>query len=92
MKFVNRLNFKLIVNQTRTQKDKNLGYSIQSVCGKYFGIPLDYMGHLEYDNAVWRSLQRRKAFLLDNSGSPNYMNIVSMAKDLAYPKKEKAVV
>lgn len=66
---------KLIVNQTRTQTDVEIGNSVQAVCKKYFGIDVDYMGHLDYDSAVWQSVRRKRPLLLEFPNSRLVSNI-----------------
>ncbi|MBL6988289.1 MAG: P-loop NTPase [Bacteriovoracaceae bacterium] len=62
---LNKLVPKLIVNQIRTQSDIDIGFSMQIICKKYFGINLDYIGYLEYDATVWQSVKRRKPLLME---------------------------
>ena len=57
---IRKLNIKFILNQTRTQSDKDIGFGIKRVCNKYFGIQLDYLGYLEHDNSVWQAMRQRK--------------------------------
>ena len=61
---------KLIINQVRTQADAEIGNSMKIICKKYFGLNLDYVGHLEYDATVWQSVKKRKPLLTEfpNSG------------------------
>lgn len=56
---------KLIVNQTRTQTDIDIGYSIKAVCKQYFGIEMDYIGYLDHDSAVWQSIRRKRPLTLE---------------------------
>src|SRR5690606_20879427 len=44
----------LIINQVRSQADIDIGYSIQSICRKYFGIETAFPGFLDYDQSVWQ--------------------------------------
>jgi len=55
----------IIMNQIRNQQDIDIGFSIQSVCRRYFGIELDYVGYLDYDSAVWQSVKKRKPLLME---------------------------
>jgi len=57
--------YKLIVNQTRTQTDVDIGFSVKSVCKKYFGIDMDYVGYLDYDSAVWQAVRRKKPLMTE---------------------------
>jgi len=55
----------LIVNQVRSQADIDIGYSIQSICRKYFGIEMNFPGYLDYDQSVWQSVRKRKPLLIE---------------------------
>ena len=55
----------IIVNQTRTQTDVDIGASVKTVCKKYFGIDMDYIGHLDYDSSVWQSVRRKRPLMLE---------------------------
>lgn len=56
---------KLIMNQARAQSDVDIGLSMQTVCKKYFGIDLDYLGYLDYDSAVWQAIRKKRPVLLE---------------------------
>lgn len=56
---------KLIVNQTRSQTDIDVGFSMKSVAKKYFGIDFDYLGYLEYEPNVWQSVRRMRPILAE---------------------------
>ncbi len=62
---IEQLTPKLIINQVRTQLDSDIGHSMKIISKKYFGIPLDYIGHLDYDATVWQSVKRRKPLLME---------------------------
>ena len=56
---------KLMINQARTQTDIDIGFSIKTVCKKYFGIEMDYVGYLDYDSAVWQAVRRKKPLMIE---------------------------
>ena len=56
---------KLIVNQVRSKDDVTLGFSMRSSCMKYFGIKVDYVGYIDYDDRVWQAGKRGKPLLID---------------------------
>lgn len=64
-KELNRLKLNIIMNQVRSAQDIEIGHSIQSVCKKYFGISVEYAGHLEYDQVAWQSVKKRRPVLLE---------------------------
>ena len=55
----------LVINQTRTQTDVEIGYSIKTVCKKYFGFELDYAGFLDYDSSVWQAVRRKRPLMME---------------------------
>jgi len=55
----------IVVNQTRTQTDIDIGSSVKTVCKKYFGIEMDYIGHLDYDSTVWQAVRRKRPLMLE---------------------------
>lgn len=86
------LNFEVVLNQARTRKEVELGLSLQSVCNKYFGFPCEFLGGLEYDNAVWQSLRQRNHLLQANRQSHLYGQLMSLARKIAKTQPLKAVV
>jgi flagellar biosynthesis protein FlhG len=65
MQSISEFRPKLVLNQTRTQNDVDVGFSMKSVAKKYFGIELDYLGYLEYEPNVWQSVRRMRPILAD---------------------------
>lgn len=62
---LSKMHLSLIVNQVRTNSDIEIGNAVKSVCQKYFGISTDYVGYLDYDNAAWQALRKRRPVLLE---------------------------
>lgn len=89
--FMEKLNVQILMNQVRTYKDIELGQSIRSVSAKYFGVPFGFMGHLEYDNAVWQALRKKRHLLLEFPHSRIYAQLVSMVRELANNKDKRAL-
>lgn len=82
----------IVLNQGRSQKDLELAPALESVCRKYFGIPCELLGQIEYDNAVWQSLRRRRHLLVDCPTSRLYTQLMSISRALTKQQKRKAVV
>lgn len=59
----------LVMNQVRTQNDVDTGTAIQTICKKYFGIEVHYVGYLDYDNAVWQAVRKRRPLVLEHPHS-----------------------
>jgi flagellar biosynthesis protein FlhG len=54
----------LIMNQVRNSEEVKMGFSVRSVCRKYFGIEIDYVGYVNYDDCAWRSVKERQPLVL----------------------------
>jgi flagellar biosynthesis protein FlhG len=73
----------LILNQVRSKKDIEIGFSIRSACLKYFGIHLHYLGYVVYDHEVSHSIRRRKPLVLENSRSRAAQCVMEISSKLA---------
>jgi len=54
---------RLVVNGVRTAEDIKLGFSIQSVCRKFFGLEAEYLGYVNHDEFVRRSIRARRPLI-----------------------------
>lgn len=87
----------LILNQVRTKKDIEVGFSIRSACKKYFGIHLHYLGYVVYDQDVGNSIRKRKPLVLESPRSKAAQCVAEIASKLAtkhqmasrYPGEER---
>ncbi|MBI2712799.1 MAG: P-loop NTPase [Bdellovibrio sp.] len=77
---IERFRPKLIVNQARTQTDIDIGSSVRMVCKKYFGIDLDYLGHLDYDSFVWQAVRRKRPLMMEFPNSKVVSNLEQIAQ------------
>ncbi len=73
----------LILNQVRSKKDIEIGFSIRSACLKYFGMHLHYLGYVVYDQDVSNSVRRRRPLVLENSRSRAAQCVMEIASKLA---------
>jgi flagellar biosynthesis protein FlhG len=48
------------VNEVRTADEIKLGFSVRSVCRKYFGVDAEYLGYVNHDAAVRQSVVMRR--------------------------------
>ena len=62
---VNRFKPHVVMHQVRTVEDIQIGFAMRKVCRRYFGIDVDYLGYVNYDNAVWKSVRRRCLLLTE---------------------------
>jgi flagellar biosynthesis protein FlhG len=73
----------LILNQVRSKKDIEIGFSIRSACLKYFGIHLHYLGYVAYDQEVSHSVRRKRPLVLENPRSRAAQCVMEIASKLA---------
>jgi flagellar biosynthesis protein FlhG len=50
----------LVLNQVRSARDIKLGFSVRSVCRKYFGLDAEYLGYVNHDEAMLQSVVERR--------------------------------
>jgi len=62
-RYLSTLDIKLIVNQTRTSKDRSIGQKMAIATKKYFGIPIDFLGNVSYDNKISKGLLQKKPLM-----------------------------
>jgi len=72
----------LIINQVRSSDEVKMGFSIRSVCRKFFGIDVDYAGYVNYDDHAWRSVKERKPLVLAYPSSDAALYIRRIVKKL----------
>lgn len=76
---------RLITNESRSRLDEDLGSSIKSVCHKYYDLPVDAAGCIDFDNAVWQSVKTREPVLIDKPFTPLAGQFLSICKHLTNP-------
>ncbi len=72
----------LILNQVRSKRDIEIGFSIRSACQKYFGIRLHYLGYVVYDQEVSHSIRKRRPLVLENTQSKAAQCVKEIASKL----------
>jgi flagellar biosynthesis protein FlhG len=85
----------LILNQSRSEEDVQLGYSIEDIARRYLGVDLDFLGAIPYDDRVHFSVRRFKPLLTEYPASHAASSIETitnalLAKTEAASPKEKA--
>ncbi|HYC21698.1 MAG TPA: P-loop NTPase [Candidatus Bathyarchaeia archaeon] len=59
----------LLVNMARTVKEREVGQVVRSVAEKYLELSLDYLGFVNYDPELERSINRMATFLTTGANS-----------------------
>ena len=86
------LEYKIILNQIRTTRDADIGSAMSTIIQRYFGLPAEFLGALDYDNAVWQSLRKKKPLLLESPQIHLYNQILKISRNIAHPVAKKIVV
>jgi flagellar biosynthesis protein FlhG len=60
---------RLVVNQARTVQEADIGRSVVAAWRKYFGLEMDYLGHIQYDSDMWRTVRARRPLLVERPES-----------------------
>jgi flagellar biosynthesis protein FlhG len=89
---IRELSFDLVLNQCRSPKDVQMAQSIATISRKYFGTSVHLLGHMDYDNAVWTALRKRRPLILEYPNSAVYMQLLGIARDIASPYLRKAAI
>jgi flagellar biosynthesis protein FlhG len=55
----------VVVNQTRSQQDIDIGKSMELIAQRYFGLSSASLGYLNYDESAWKSLKNRRLLAVD---------------------------
>jgi flagellar biosynthesis protein FlhG len=72
----------IIMNQTRTQSDIELGFSMSQVCERFFGLTADFLGATNFDDSVWRSIRVRRPVFMDFPSSQISHSINKLAEKM----------
>ena len=80
---LSRLPLKLVVNQARSEQEHQLGEAIARACKKYFGIGMEFLGTIPYDDAVWKSVRRRQPLITASPSCPASQGIRDVLSALA---------
>jgi flagellar biosynthesis protein FlhG len=71
---------RLVLNQVRSSDDVKVGFSMQSACRKYFGFGLEYVGYVNFDDAVWRSVKASRPLVIAHPQSDGALYIRRIVK------------
>ncbi|MBX2988208.1 MAG: P-loop NTPase [Bdellovibrionaceae bacterium] len=82
---------RLVINACRSQVNAELGYSMKSVCSKYYDLGLDFLGALDFDNAVWQSVKNKEQVLIAQPFTPLAGQFLAVCKHLIAPEELRAV-
>jgi flagellar biosynthesis protein FlhG len=75
-----RLRPRLVINESRLRPDIELGATMTEMARRFLGVELDYVGHVEHDDAAWLSVLRSRPLLIDNPTSKSARNVERIAR------------
>ena len=81
---------RLVVNDVRTAEDIKLGFSVRSVCRKYFAIDAEYLGYVNHEDSVRDSVRARKPLVETDSRSDAAVYLARIARKLITPRQPSA--
>ncbi len=73
---------RLIVNQARTPSDQSVGSAVVAAWRKFFGLEMDYLGAIAYDDEAWRAIRKKRPILLERPDSPAALGLLKVADSL----------
>jgi len=75
-----RDSFNIIVNSARNEDEaKKIFNHIDSICNRFLGFPLHYLGYIVYDEVVPRSIMKQEVLISHQSQSTPAINCASIA-------------
>lgn len=77
----------LILNKIRSSDDILIGSSMKSILMKYLGVDTKFVGFVEYDDSVWRSIRGRRPFMLNYSLSRSAKEVEVFTENLLKGKE-----
>jgi flagellar biosynthesis protein FlhG len=73
---------RLVVNQTRTRADLDLGSQLRSAGRRRLGLNIDYLGYLDSDDAVWLAVRKRRPLVIEHPESKVAKNVERIVRKL----------
>jgi flagellar biosynthesis protein FlhG len=80
---------RIVVNQVRAKSDLELGAALTSAARRRLGLPVEYVAHLEHDDAVWLAVRKRRPLFVEQPESRAAKCIERIARRLLAVETEK---
>jgi flagellar biosynthesis protein FlhG len=72
----------IVISAARSKADMEIGRAVATAGRRRLGVPIQYLGHLEYDEAVWASVRRRRPLLVEHPEARITKNIEKVTRGL----------
>jgi flagellar biosynthesis protein FlhG len=79
---------RVVVNEVENADEVKLGFSVRTVCRKFFGIEVDYAGYVNRDAAVREAVAARRTLVEFRPGSDAAVYVERIARKLAEAAEE----
>ncbi|MEN8161883.1 MAG: MinD/ParA family protein, partial [Myxococcota bacterium] len=74
---------RVVVNEVQSADEVKLGFSVRSVCRRFFGIDVDYVGYVNRDPVVREAVQARLPLVEFRPKSDAAVYVERIARKLA---------
>lgn len=74
--------FRLVVNQARVRTDLEIGAHIRSAVLRRFGVRVDYLGYIDYDDTATTCVRTRRPLLIESPGTKASRSLEKIARRL----------
>lgn len=81
---------RIVINEVRTADDVKLGFSVRSVCRKYFGLEAEYVGYVSHDENARKAVRSRRPLVDLSPRSDAAVYFGRVAKKLLAPQAQGA--
>jgi flagellar biosynthesis protein FlhG len=78
----------IVISAARSKSDMEIGRAVATAARRRLGVPMQYLGHLEYDEAVWASTRRRRPLLIEHPEARITRNIEKVTRGLMAVARE----
>ncbi len=86
---IHRFRPRLVVNQTRARADLELGPQLRAAGRRRLGLAVDYLGHLDSDDAVWLAVRKRRPLIVEHPEAKITKNLERVVRRLLATESEK---
>jgi flagellar biosynthesis protein FlhG len=73
---------RIIVNDVRSAEDIKLGFSVRSVCKKYYAVEAEYVGYVSHDDAAREAIRACRPVVVADPKANSAIYIQRIAKKL----------
>lgn len=87
---LDKLKFRLILNEFRGQANENLGQQIVNVCNRHLYPNFDFLGNISYDNRVYESIVSNRVFVQKYPYTKTAIDLQDIAKKLVAEERQTA--